>query len=166
MVTTSIVNNGDAIVSEIYIAAPPERVFQALVDPELVVKWWGGQGAAQSFRCTDFRCDVRAGGKWRSAGVDGQGRPFAATGEYVEVDPPRLLVQTWLASWTAQVKTTVRWELLPAGTGTRVRHQHSGLAVDSEVAKSFRGWGAILGWLQAFVEKGETVEDRWSGVST
>lgn len=165
MVTTSIVGNGDAIVSEIYIAAPPEQVFQALVDPELVVKWWGGRGAEQSFRCTHFQSDLRPGGKWRSTGVDAQGRPFEATGEYVEIDPPRLLVQTWNASWTVQAQTTVRWELQPTGQGTRIRQEHKGFAVHPEVAKSFRGWPRILGWLRAFVENGETVEDRWSAAS-
>src|SRR5579863_134421 len=128
MATTTIANNGDAIVSEVYIAAPREEVFRALVDPQLVVKWWGGQGAGQSFRCTDFHCDLRAGGTWRSSGVDGGGRPFEAAGEYVEVDPPRLLVQTWVASWTAQVQTTVRWELRPKDQGTLVKHRHCGLS--------------------------------------
>lgn len=162
MATTSIAPDGDAIVSEIYIAASPEEVYRALVDPELVVKWWGGQGAEQSFRCTHFECDLRTGGTWRSTGTDAQGHPFEATGEYVEVDPPRLLVQTWVASWTAQVATTVRWELQARNNGTLVRHQHSGLAVHPEVTKSFRGWPRILGWLQAFLEKGEMVDDRWA----
>jgi uncharacterized protein YndB with AHSA1/START domain len=130
-----------------------------------VVKWWGGQGAGQSFRCTHYQCDLHAGGTWRSTGFDGQGRPFEATGEYVEVDPPRLLVQTWVASWAAQVKTVVRWELQPTDKGTLLRHRHSGLAAHAEVKMSLRGWPRILGWLQAFVEKGETVEDRWPATS-
>ena len=161
-VSTSIAPDGDAIVSQIYIAAPPEEVFRALVDPELVVKWWGGQGAGQRFRCTRFECDLRPGGTWRSTGVDGQGRPFEATGEYVQVDPPRLLVQTWVASWAAEVRTTVRWELQPIANGTLVRHQHRGLAVHPAAQKSFRGWPQILGWLQTFLEKGETVDNRWA----
>jgi uncharacterized protein YndB with AHSA1/START domain len=165
MATSSVTPDGDAIVSEIYIAAAPEEVFRALVDPELVVKWWGGQGAGQSFRCTHFDCDLRAGGRWRSTGVDAQGRPFEASGEYIEVDPPHLLVQTWVASWSAEVRTTVRWELHATDKGTLVRHQHSGLAVHPEVARSFRGWPRMLSWLQAFLEKGETVDDRWATVS-
>ena len=35
----SVTTDQDAIVSEIYIAANPERVFQALVDPAQVVQW-------------------------------------------------------------------------------------------------------------------------------
>lgn len=161
MATTSIVNHGDAIVTEMYIAAPPGQVFQALVDPQMVMKWWGGQGAGQSFRCTRFESDLRTGGTWRSSGIDGQGHPFEVTGEYLEVDPPRLLIQTWVASWTGPVKTLVRWELEPTREGTLLRHQHSGLAAHPEVAKSFRGWPRLLGWLQVFLERGETVEDRW-----
>jgi len=161
MATALVAPDGDSIVTEIYIAAAPEVVFRALVDPEFVVKWWGGKGAEQSFRCTHFQSDLRPGGKWRSSGVDGQGHAFEAAGEYVEIDPPRLLVQTWMASWTAQVKTTVRWELISKGDGTLVRHQHSGLAVHPQLGKSFRGWGRILGWLRAFLESGETVDDRW-----
>src|SRR5579862_918936 len=161
MATAPNAPNDDAIVSEIYIESPPERVFDALVNPELVVRWWGGRGAEQSFRCTQFESDLRPGGKWRSAGVDGQGHPFEAAGEYVEIDRPRLLVQTWVASWAGQVKTTVRWELQSTGDGTLLRHRHSGLAGYPEAGKSFRGWPRLLSWLRAFLEKAETVDDRW-----
>lgn len=161
MATSSTTPDGDAIVSEIYIDAPPQDVFRALVDPPLVTKWWGGRGAEQSFRCTHFESDLRPGGKWRSTGIDATGGAFEVTGEYVQVDPPRLLVHTWVASWASQVETTVRWELLPSANGTLVRHQHSGLAARPEIGKSFRGWPRLLGWLQAFLEKGETVDDRW-----
>lgn len=161
MATMSIAADGDAILSEIFISASPEEVFRALVDPAMVVKWWGGRGAGQSFRCTHFASDLRPQGKWSCQGVDGQGHPFEAAGEYVEVDPPRLLVQTWTASWAEDVKTLVRWELEAANDGTLVRHRHSGLAAHAEIGKSFRGWPRILGWLQAYVERHETVDNRW-----
>jgi uncharacterized protein YndB with AHSA1/START domain len=161
MATSSLSPDGDALVSEIQIAAAPEEVFRALTDPTLVVQWWGGQGAGQSFRCTHYESDLRPGGRWRSIGVDAQGRPFEAAGAYVEIDPPRLLVQTWVASWTAAVETTVRWELEATSGGTLLRHRHCGLAAHPETGRSFRGWPRILGWLQAFMEKGETVEARW-----
>jgi uncharacterized protein YndB with AHSA1/START domain len=153
-------SQADTFVSEVHIAAPPARVFQALVDPDQVVKWWGGEEAGQSFQCTEFECDLRPGGTWRSAGVDGNGHPFEIVGEILEVDPPRLWVHTWIASWTAKVKTTVRWELQPTSEGTLLRLQHSGLAAHPELARSFRGWPRMLGWLQALLERGETVGNR------
>jgi hypothetical protein len=58
------------------------------------------------------------------------------------------------------VKTTVRWELDPTNQGTRVRIRHSGLAAHPELAQSYRGWPRMLGWLQTFLEIGETVDSR------
>lgn len=149
--------NSDEIVSEIHIAAPPNRVFQALVDPVQVVQWWGQAGI---YRCEKFESDLRVGGTWRSIGVDGDGRQFEITGEYLEVDPPRLLSSTWLATWTGNVKTTVRWELKAAENGTLVRIRHSGFALHPEIAQAYRGWPRMLGWLQSLLERGETVEQR------
>jgi len=87
MAATKPTTNKDEIVSEIRIAAPPQRVFEALVDPAQVVKWWGQTGI---YRCTQFESDVRVGGKWRSLGIDGNGSKFEVAGEYLQVDPPRL----------------------------------------------------------------------------
>jgi len=157
MATMSITPDQDAIVSEIYIAAPPERVFEALVEPQHVLQWWGQAGV---YRCTEFQSDLRAGGRWHSAGIGGDSGHFTVSGEYLQVDVPRLLVYSWMASWTGDVKTTVRWELERVEKGTLVRLRHSGLAAHPEVAQSYRGWPRMLGWLKSFIEKGETVEMR------
>ena len=149
--------NPDEIVSEIRIAAPLERVFQALIDPSQVVQWWGQAGI---YRCTKFESDPRVGGKWRSVGIDGNGRQFEVLGEYLEVDPPRLLSSTWRATWTGDVETKIRWELERAESGTLVRIRHSGFAAHPELAQAYRGWPRMLTWLQALLEKGETVEQR------
>jgi uncharacterized protein YndB with AHSA1/START domain len=157
MAATRPTTNKDEIVSEIRIAAPPQRVFEALVDPAQVVKWWGQAGI---YRCTQFESDVRVGGKWRSLGRDGNGSQFEVAGEYLEVDPPRLLSSTWRATWTGDVETRIRWELEPLEAGTLVRIRHSGLTAHPEFAQAYRGWPRMLTWLQALVEKGETVEQR------
>ena len=149
--------NPDVIVSEIHIAAKPERVFEALVDPEQVVQWWGQNGI---YRCTHFSADLRVGGKWQSSGVGPDAGRFEVAGEFLEVVPPRVLAYTWVASWTGTAKTTVRWELMPSGQGTLVTIRHSGLAAYPEIAQSYRGWPRMLGWLQALLERGETVETR------
>jgi len=160
MATPEITPNADEIVSEIQIAAPPERVFQALVDPSQVVRWWGQTGI---YRCTEFQSDLRLGGKWRTAGVSGDGAAFEAVGEYLEIDPPRLLVHSWVATWTGDAKTTVRWELEPSKKGTLLRIRHSGLAAHPELKGSYSGWPRLLTWLQALMERGETIDDRKPG---
>jgi len=171
MATATITPDQDIIHAEIFIAAPPERVFQAIADPNQMPKWWGQQGV---YRTTECQADVRPGGKWSSVGVNADGTPFRVGGEYLEVDPPCLLVHTWIASWTGALKTVVRWELEPRavhalqhrgpqkmGTGTVVKLHHSGFAAKPDAAKSHtQGWIRVLGWMQAFVERGETVDTR------
>ncbi len=157
MATSKVTPDGDGIISQIHIVASPERVFEALVDPRQVVQWWGQVGV---YRCTESHYDLRVGGKWRNAGLDGQGHGFEISGECLEVDPPRLLVLSWVATWTGNAKTVVRWELEPTGVGTLVRIRHSGFAAHPELAASYRGWPRMLGWLQALLERGETVDDR------
>jgi len=100
----------DTVLAEIFIAAPPERVFEAISDPSQTAKWWGAKGL---YRLSETVADVRPGGKWRSAGVGDDGTPFHVEGEYLEVAPPRLLVYAWRPSWSESLKTVVRWELEP-----------------------------------------------------
>lgn len=159
MATSQVTPDSDAVVAEIQIAAPPERVFQALVDPQQVLKWWGQQGV---YRSTEFQCDLRPGGKWRTVGVGPDGSSFQASGEYIEIDRPRLLVYSWVASWTGDAKTTVRWELHPSGKGTLVKLRHYGLSAypELELGKKYSGWQRMLGWLQALLDRGETVDTR------
>lgn len=157
MATFKAGSDAHAIVSEIHISAPPERVFEALVKPEQVVRWWGQIGV---YRCTEFHSDLRPGGKWRCVGVGPDGGKFEVSGEYLEIVPPRFLVSTWVASWTGDMTTTIRWELEPSEHDTLVRIRHSGLAAHPELAQSYRGWPIMLQWLQALLERGETVDDR------
>ncbi len=171
MATATIAPDQDSILAEVFIAAPPERVFQAITDPEQLPKWWGQQGV---YRVTESKADLRLGGKWSSAGVGTDGKAFHVEGEYLEIDPPRLLVYTWSPSWAVQLNTIVRWELearpvhglqhrgpQKMGTGTMVRIRHSGFAGNPEAAQGHtQGWIRVLGWMLSFVEDGETVDTR------
>lgn len=171
MATASVTPDQDAVLAEVFIAAPPARVFQAFTDPKQISQWWGQKGL---YRVTESHTDVRPGGKWSSDGVDKDGKGFRVEGEYLEIDPPRLLVYTWIAPYTGSVVTTVRLELEPqdvhglqhsgpkrVGTGTLVKIKHSGFASIPEQAVSHgRGWVRVFGWMQAFVERGETVDTR------
>ena len=165
MATVTIAPSQDAVIAEIFIAAPPARVFQAISDPTKLPRWWGQDGL---YHVTKSTMDVRPGGKWRSEGVGADGREFYVEGEYLEVEPPRRLVHTWFGSFH-QKKTVVRWELEPqtvntlhpsgprrAGTGTLVKVTHEGFAGDVKSAKDHgEGWKRVLGWLEAFVTKSE-----------
>ena len=159
MATNAVTPDQDAIALEVVIAAPPDRVFQAITDPTQLLRWWGQQGM---YHGTKWCTDVRPGGQWRCEGVsDSDGTAYNVSGEYLDVDPPRLLVHTWIASWSGSLKTVVRWELEPAAGGTLIRLQHSGFTGAPESAKGhYEGWQRVLSWMQAFVDKGETVSTR------
>ena len=142
---------------DIHIAAAPERVFDALTEPAQVPLWWGQAGI---YKCTAFQIDLRAGGAWSCHGTAGDGSAFDVAGTIVELDRPRLLVYTWTATWTGDFTTTVRWELTPAKGGTLVTIRHTGLAARPELRDAYRGWPRMLGWVQRFLERNETVADR------
>ena len=164
MATAVITPDQNAVITEIFIAAPPARVFQAISDPLQLPKWWGQSGL---YHVTKSTIDLRPGGKWRSDGVGADGQAFFVEGEYLEVDPPRLLVHTWKGSYGPQLTTVVRWELEPqtvnalhpsgpkkSGTGTLVRVRQEGFKGDVPSASGhMEGWKRVLGWLEAFVER-------------
>ncbi len=176
MTNIALTPDQDALEAEIFIAAPPERVFQALTDPSQMPRWWGQQGM---YRITEWKADLRVGGKWSSVGVGADGTSFRVDGEYLEVDPPRRLVHTWVPSYSQTRKTVVRWDLQPqevhglqrrgpqkTGTGTTVKLRHSGFAGDLPALTSHgEGWKRVLGWMQAFLEQGETVDTRQSNTA-
>ena len=63
--------------------APRAHVFSVWTDPKLIPDWWGDGTVVEEM-------DVRAGGKYRFRTAFG-----VVEGEYVEVDAPRRLVQTF-----------------------------------------------------------------------
>lgn len=162
MATAKITPDQDAVIAEIFIAAPPSRVFQAISDPNQLPRWWGQDGL---YHVTKSTMDIRPGGRWRSEGMGADGRSFFVEGEYVEIDPPRLLVHTWNSSYDT-ARTVVRWELeaqtvsalhpsgpKKSGTGTLVRVTQSGFAGNVKSAQGHgEGWLRVLGWLERFVE--------------
>ena len=146
----------DAIISEIEIAAPPQRVFQALTDQKQLNLWW----TDPSCPIKRFEMDARPGGKWRfltqAGGLEVNGvRQFEAHGEILEYMPPRMLVYTWIANWhdnPAQI-TVVSWELVPSKIGTRVKVTHSGLAQLPIARKDYSGgWPGVVEKLKQFTE--------------
>ena len=62
MPSSQITPDQDAIVTEIEIAAPPERVFQALTDPAQLMLWWAGtpqRGALGDGRASGWQMAIR-----------------------------------------------------------------------------------------------------------
>lgn len=151
------INSNDAVVNEITIAAPPERVFKALTNPQELKLWFTGPECPAKV----WEFDARPGGCYRYETEKGavavnNVSEFKCHGEILELDPPRLLVYTWIANWHSDKtrRTVVRWELSPAGPGTRVKVTHSGLAEEHIARKDYSGgWPGVLEQLKKFAEK-------------
>jgi uncharacterized protein YndB with AHSA1/START domain len=71
--------------------APPERVFKAYIDPELIPKWWGPRGTETIVE----ELDAKAGGNWRFVSRGADGSEIVFRGVFREVTPHRRLAQTF-----------------------------------------------------------------------
>jgi uncharacterized protein YndB with AHSA1/START domain len=133
---------------EIAIAASPETVWELLVDPEQVIRW---MGQAATF-------DVRPGGDYKIDVIPGH----TASGQFVEVDPPRRLVLTWGWEGEGDVppgSTTVEYELIRSGEGTLLRFTHRNLP-NAEAADSHEhGWSHYLERLEKVASGGDPGPD-------
>jgi uncharacterized protein YndB with AHSA1/START domain len=143
--------DGGVIKAEIEVAAPPDRVFRSLTDPAELEAWWGSD---EMYRTTEWTIDLRPGGKWSTVAFGADGSRMTVDGEYLEVDPPRRLLHTWRPSWDDYAETTVRYDLVPTATGTRVLVTHTGFGDRAEqAAGTGEGWTRVLEWLGQFAEK-------------
>ena len=142
----------DTVVAEIDIDAPPEHVFQAWIDPQQRLAWWGDES---TYRCRTMESDLRVGGRWRTDGKSAEGKDFSVWGEYTRIDPPHALAFTWNHDWgdDDQPQTHVLIELTPTSSGTHVAVTHSGFVSAKARDDHERGWGRVLGWLGAYMQR-------------
>ncbi len=117
------------------IAAPPEEVFEALLDPQALAEWFHppGDGATQ-----DWQVDMRPGGAWRARTIAPDGIEGELRGELVTLDAPRVLELRWHVGPGLAPGSTVRYVLEPiwrhGERGTRLTVTHvAGSPLPSQV---------------------------------
>ena len=136
----------DTAVFEIYIKASPEKIWDAITDP--------AQRAAYSFG-VQTHSDWTPGSSYRAGVPD---VVDIAGGENLVVEPPHLLVQSYNALWSddvrAQGTTRVTWEIEQVGDSCRLTVVHDELP-DSANAELYGGWPMILSGLKTLLETGE-----------
>jgi uncharacterized protein YndB with AHSA1/START domain len=129
----------DAGVVEIHrrLPAPIGEVFRWWTEPDLLCKWMTPIGNVEA------DIDLRVGGALRIV-MKGDGRVIEHTGEYLEIDPPRRLVFTWVSPYTGNRPSVITVELHPAGEDATDLHLvHSQLPHDAAGSHG-EGWGAML----------------------
>ena len=157
MPQTIVTPDRDAVIGEMQVAAPAERIFQALTSSDQLMRWWNGEGGP--CRVKLWEMDARLGGKYRYVVEDPEramlpGGEAVIAGDIVEFDPPRTLAYTWSSTFHSkpEVPTLVRWELVANQGGTLVKMTHSGLQSLPEGATYADGWPGVIGWLKSFAE--------------
>jgi len=132
---------------EIYIRTTPERLWEAITDPEIRSKYNFGAGV---------RSDWTPGARLE------MGHPAAsdplADGEVLEGDPPRRLVHTMTALWSDEVKSEgpsrVTWEIEQVADSCRLVVTHDQLREGAN-DQLYGGWPMVLSGLKTWLESGE-----------
>ena len=132
------------LVLERLLPASPERVFDAWVNPETLVKWWGPEG----FATPELSLDVSEEGNWRTAP---DGERFVVSGRYLTIDRPDRLKFSWAREdpdGNHGIESEVELTLRPAGTGTQLQLTHRKIDTADSRDSHRDGWQSSLNDLE------------------
>jgi uncharacterized protein YndB with AHSA1/START domain len=129
------------------INAPPSKVWQALTEPALIKQYLFG---------TEVTTDWRVGSPITYTG-EWQGKAYEDKGKILQVEPGKLLVSTFWSSLSGlpdvpENYKTVRYELSPAGEGTRLTITQDNNTTQEEATHSEQNWKMVLDGLKKLVE--------------
>jgi uncharacterized protein YndB with AHSA1/START domain len=118
-----------------FYSQPPAVVWKALTDPALHARWWAA-GDVQPIVGHRFDLDM---GQWGKQAC-----------EVLEVDQNRLLKYRFAAG---TLDSVITWEIVPEGSGTRLKLTHEGFNLDSPMGRmAFEGmkpgWPKVLARLE------------------
>ena len=134
-------------VFEIYIKTTPDRLWQAITDPDTRAKYSFG---------VQSRSDWSVGSAIEM--VHPEANLVIGRGQVLEVDPPNRLVHTMTALWSDDVKneggSRVTWTIQPVGDSCCLTLVHDQLS-DGASAELYGGWPMILSGLKTWLETGE-----------
>lgn len=137
-----------------YIRTTPEKLWQALLEPEFTRRYWAG---------TWQECEWKVGASWRIMIPDGR---VGDSGEVLEFDPPKRLVLSWRNEFMPALReegySRLSYELEPVGGSVKLTVTHVMEKPDSKLVEGVSsGWPHILASLKSLLETGESlVETR------
>ncbi len=149
----SLVSSGTSLTLVRRIAARPSIVFEAMTTAEGVASWFGPDDVP----VVRAEMDARVGGAYRVHFRTLDGRDHEASGEFLEVVPPRRIVMSW--SWASGGEldergrvSRVEIELTPIGEGTELTFTHAALASEVSEKSHAQGWARALDKLVRHLE--------------
>ena len=134
-----------------YIAATPEKVFEAITKPDLARRYWGHENVS----------DWTPGSDWQHVRANDE-RTVELVGKVVETSPPTRLVITWAnASQAADpdAYSRVTFDIEPYDDMVRLTVRHDELQAGSGMANGIqKGWPIVLSSLKSFLETGRGLD--------
>jgi uncharacterized protein YndB with AHSA1/START domain/DNA-binding transcriptional ArsR family regulator len=130
-----------------YVATTPEKLWNALTDPEVTRKYWSHRNVS----------GWRKGDSWEHQRLDGGND---VVGTILEIDPPRRLAHSWAEPDSPDNVSRVTFDLEPEGDLVKLTLQHFDLP-DSEVPGVIDGWQKVLSSLKSLVETGKPLDFGW-----
>ena len=132
----------------IYIQAAPEKIWQALMDPEMTKEFWGRRRN---------QSDWKIGSAWRHENYD-DATDIAVAGHIVESDPPRRLVLTWAQpnETDSEAFSRVTFEIEEFMGSARLTVTHSDLTPET-LRNISAGWPPVLSSLKSLLETGASL---------
>ena len=134
-----------------YIASTPDKVFEAIVRPEIARRYWGHENVS----------DWTPGSRWEHIRANDE-RTVELVGEVVETTPPKRLVITWANASQAddpEAYSRVTFEIEPYEEMVRLTVTHDDLVVGSGMANGVsKGWPVVLSSLKSLLETGRGLD--------
>jgi uncharacterized protein YndB with AHSA1/START domain len=134
-------------VFEIYIRTTPERLWEAITDPEIRGKYQFGNRINSDFT-PGSRFEMTHEGAAELLGE----------GQNLEVNPPHKLVQSMVALWGEDVKSEgtsrITWAIEPVADSCHLTVTHDQLREGAN-NQLYGGWPMILSGLKTWLETGE-----------
>src|SRR5258708_16104425 len=133
--------------TSITIRASATRVWEALTKPELIKQYLFG---------TNVKSDWKVGSSITYSGT-WEGKAYEDKGKVLQIEPGKLLVSTFWSSLAGlpdvpENYKTVRYELSPAGSGTRLTITQDNNATQEEANHSGQNWKMVLDGLKKLLE--------------
>lgn len=131
--------------------APPQRVYDAILAPDMVAKWMFGPLLREE-TILHIRSDLRVGGEF-SYKVRRGDAEIDHVGTFLELDPPRRIVFTWgVVGESADEPSHVIIDITPTADGCSVRLMHEMDEKWAAYVDLARGsWEKMLGVLATLV---------------
>lgn len=131
--------------------APPQRVYDAILAPDMVAKWMFGPLLREE-TILHIKSDLRVGGEF-SYKVRRGDAEIDHVGTFLELDPPRRIVFTWgVVGESADEPSHVIIDITPTADGCSVRLMHEMDEKWAAYVDLARGsWEKMLGVLATLV---------------